>query len=468
MSIFAKLKDNKIFKAGAGYTIGNYLLKGLGFITVPLFSRIMEPSDFGIYNTFLSYEGILYLFVGLALHSSIKNALYKYGTEHIDEYTSSILIIPFINAILFFVFGNIALPAIQNVLYIDRIQLNLLILFCWGTSILYMYQSRLVLEYKARSYMGLSYFNVIASVVLTIIFVLFVYQKQKYLGRIIGTVLPMVVLGVWITIKLAKKAKPVVNKEYYKYGLKISLPIIPHGIGQVLLSSSDRIMITNMVGTTESGLYSFAHTIYSIILVTGNSISTVLEPWAYSKLAEKDGKAIQDKATDFILGLATICAGAMLVSPELVYILGSKKYADSIPLVTPVVFSGFFAMAYTMPSIIEYYKEKTTYIAYGTGIVATLNIILNFLLIPRLGYVATAYTTLVSYFVYYVFHSYIAFKLVGYNVVPIKVSIVASVSLLGVAIITLSNINQIWVRFLTAIIVVLFAVFYIYKKYIKK
>ena len=95
--------------------------KGLGFITVPLFSRIMEPSDFGIYNTFLSYEGILYLFVGLALHSSIKNALYKYGTEHIDEYTSSILIIPFINAFLFFVFGNIALPAIQNVLYIDRI-----------------------------------------------------------------------------------------------------------------------------------------------------------------------------------------------------------------------------------------------------------------------------------------------------------------------------------------------------------
>ena len=67
-----ELKKNKVLKAGIGYTIGNYFLKGLGFITVPIFSRLMAVSDYGIYNTFLSYEGMLYLFIGLALHSSIK------------------------------------------------------------------------------------------------------------------------------------------------------------------------------------------------------------------------------------------------------------------------------------------------------------------------------------------------------------------------------------------------------------
>ena len=70
--ILEKLKNNKIFKASAGYTIGNYLLRGLGFITVPIFSRLLSTADFGIYNTFMSYEGILYLCIGLALHSSIK------------------------------------------------------------------------------------------------------------------------------------------------------------------------------------------------------------------------------------------------------------------------------------------------------------------------------------------------------------------------------------------------------------
>ena len=43
-----ELKKNKVLKAGIGYTIGNYFLKGLGFITVPIFSRLMAVSDYGI------------------------------------------------------------------------------------------------------------------------------------------------------------------------------------------------------------------------------------------------------------------------------------------------------------------------------------------------------------------------------------------------------------------------------------
>lgn len=42
--ITKELKKNKVLKAGIGYTIGNYFLKGLGFITVPIFSRLMAVS----------------------------------------------------------------------------------------------------------------------------------------------------------------------------------------------------------------------------------------------------------------------------------------------------------------------------------------------------------------------------------------------------------------------------------------
>ena len=41
-------EENKVIKAGIGYTIGNYLLKGLSFLTVPLFSRLLDTSDYGI------------------------------------------------------------------------------------------------------------------------------------------------------------------------------------------------------------------------------------------------------------------------------------------------------------------------------------------------------------------------------------------------------------------------------------
>ena len=67
---------NKYLKAGFGYTIGNYLLKGLSFLTMPIFARLLTTAEYGEYGTFLSYEGMLFVVIGFAIHSSYKNAYY--------------------------------------------------------------------------------------------------------------------------------------------------------------------------------------------------------------------------------------------------------------------------------------------------------------------------------------------------------------------------------------------------------
>ncbi len=458
-------EENKVAKAGAIYTFGNYLLKGLGFITIPIFSRLLDTTDFGIYNAFLSYEGILYLFVGLALHSSIKNAKYKFGDENLDRYTSSITIIPLVSSIIFLIAGNLLLPVIHDALNVDRAQLNLLIIMSLCSSVLYIYQSRLVIDYRTKEYLKISYFNAITSILFSISLIMFVFPNRKYFGRILGTVLPMVLIAIWILYKVYKKSLPNVNWKYWKYGLKIGVPIIPHGVGQVVLTSFDRIMILNMIGASEAGLYSFAYTIYSIILVAGNSISTVLEPWAYEKLAAGDKRSLQRRSSQFILGLAVLCGGTMLIAPELVLILGSKKYLGAIPAVTPVLLGGFFAMAYTMPSIIEYYKEKTIHIAIGTGMAAIINIVLNAIFIPRYGYVAAAYTTLISYFCYYLYHSLISYRIIGFSMVPMKVNLAAVVLLLSTSLVAVKFSDSILARYSMGALILLAVGCFAWKNY---
>ena len=54
LSLVKKKLKNQTVKASIGYTIGNYLLKGIGFITVPIFARLMTQEDFGNYNTFIA------------------------------------------------------------------------------------------------------------------------------------------------------------------------------------------------------------------------------------------------------------------------------------------------------------------------------------------------------------------------------------------------------------------------------
>lgn len=56
----------KAAKAGLAYTVGNVLLKGIAFLTLPIFSRILTTEEFGFYNLYVSYETILTIFVGLS------------------------------------------------------------------------------------------------------------------------------------------------------------------------------------------------------------------------------------------------------------------------------------------------------------------------------------------------------------------------------------------------------------------
>lgn len=87
-------KSGKVIKAGLGYTIGNYLIKGLSFLTLPLFTRLMDTSSYGIYNSFSAYSSLFFVLVGFAIHSSYRNAKLKYHPlEKYYSYISSTMIL---------------------------------------------------------------------------------------------------------------------------------------------------------------------------------------------------------------------------------------------------------------------------------------------------------------------------------------------------------------------------------------
>ena len=74
-----KTGAKKIITAGAGYILGGILIKGIAFITTPLFSRLMTTEEFGQLNTYLSYESILAMLIGFQFAGCLKNAKIKYA-----------------------------------------------------------------------------------------------------------------------------------------------------------------------------------------------------------------------------------------------------------------------------------------------------------------------------------------------------------------------------------------------------
>ena len=158
----------------------------------------------------------------------------------------------------------------------------------------------------------------------------------------------MGLVGAYIIVYFFKKAGPGFNKEYWQFGLKYSIPIIPHGISQVILNQFDRIMIKNMISADAAGIYSFSYMINSLFLITSTSLDKVWRPWVYEKMDKEDYDSIKKQATKYAFGMALFAAMVMMVAPEIIKILGDRAYWDSTACVIPVILGGYFSFLSTI------------------------------------------------------------------------------------------------------------------------
>ena len=95
-----------------------------------------------------------------------------------------------------------------------------------------------------------------------------------------------------------------------------------------------------------------------------------------------------------------------MVAPELLGILAPQSYMAAVWVVPPVTVSVYFSFLYNLFATFEYYYEKTHYVTAATIVGAALNVLLNAIFIPKFGFVAAGYTTLICYILYAFAHYY--------------------------------------------------------------
>ena len=312
----------------------------------------------------------------------------------------------------------------------------LAVLSSFGSALLSYYNSHLSMEYKSREFLAISFFYSFSSIALSILLICTHRGEAGYYWRALGNTLPMLLVAAYVLFRLWRRERPRVRREYARYGLRFGLPLIPHDLSRIVLSQFDRIMIAQSVGDAQAGLFSFACNLGLPIEVLTTSIDTAWCPWLFERLREGDYARIRRRAFDIAMLMSVGASALMLISPELIRLLSAPGYWESRYVAVPIVLSMYFAFLYILPAGVEYYLKKTQYIAAGTMAVAVLNVLLNALCIPRFGYVAAAYTTVVSYALYYLFHTLLSRRLFGRWVVEsgglfALIGCVAAVSLLA-------------------------------------
>ena len=415
---------SKSVKAGFWYTFGNILLKGAIFITLPIFTRLLSTKDYGVYNTYIAYQAIISLVIGLGLHGSVKAAKYDFK-DRFNEYLSSSISIIIIMFLALLVIINVIYSHIVSSEVYSLLIVNILIIHSFSSAIIQFVSASYVIEGKYKRFMAVACVTTVANIVLSLILCTGLFNDQRYVGRIVGNAIPFIIVGLLLSIGILREGKVIFFDSFCKYGLKIGLPLIPHTLSLVLLSQSDRIMIQNMVGYSEAGIYSFAYTIMAILSIIMSSIDNAWGPWFYSNLDNKNYKYIEDKNKTYIAIFTCLTIGFMAVVPEIIKIMADSAYWESVDLVIPLIVSVFLNYMYLFPVNLEYFYKKTGYISIGTMICAGANIIMNLFFIKYFGYKAAAYTTAASNLILFIIHWNISRKIDKNKIVDLKVLLYA-------------------------------------------
>lgn len=392
----------ELLKHSKNYVSADIFAKGLVFLSIPILTRLLDVEDYGVLGVFNSISAILIIIFGLGIRGSVTRYYYE-DSKDFDSFLGS-------NVILLGIFGLVLLSSLYyfrdflaGYFEISSEVFTFAVLIALLSTMHEIYLAYLQGSKQSKEYSLLSMLKSFFILALTIGIILQL-DKNKFFGQIYAQLIVITLISGYALFRILKISKINVSKKYLSYSLLFGIPVVFHLISQSVLSSFDQIIINQLVGEKETGLYSFAYQIGFIQSIISMGVLKSWTPIFYEK--KKSGKSldIENLAKKYSIIVYILAFCLMLFSYEIIYVMSDVKFHSSQDIVPIVVLSYVFFFLYTLYVGYSFYHKKTYLIAIFSLITGLVNIYLNYLLIPVYGFKAAAYTTLISYFVLFALH----------------------------------------------------------------
>ena len=395
-------RASKTMKASLWFIVCYMIQRGMQFIGMPIFTRIMTADEYGMYAVFLSWFNLLCIFTSLNIYSGTFNkAMIKYEKER-DSYISSI---QWLTLLLGFLFSFIIIIFNESITNQTGYSIKFQILMCLHLilfpSLQYWSQKqRFLFEYKKLVFISLtnSICSLIFGVIITII------SDDKSFSLIAVTVIIESFICSFLFFCNYKKQAPIFSKNYWQWSMIMALPLIPHYVSELLLGHADRIMISYICGSAKAGIYNIVYQISMVMTIIRTGINGAFAPWLYYSLKNKDYMDIRTNSKALTIMMFMLTVFFMLIGPEILRLAAPESYYEAVVGIPAIMIGCFFIYVYVLFMYVEIYLEKTKGVAVASIIAALTNILLNYIFIPKFGYLAAAYTTLISYILLAVMH----------------------------------------------------------------
>ncbi len=247
---------SKAKRATFWITFCSFLQKGISFITLPIFTRLLSVADYGTVSIYSGWESVAtYLVTFGVTYGGFNNAMIKFRDDK-EGYTSSLLGLILVIGLIWLLVCVTFSTSVVNLVGLPVYLIAFLFIEVISRSVYDIWVSRMKFDYEYRKMVKASLLMGLLCPIAAVSLLILV--PNKVVGRIGGFILVELLYAVILGISLLKKGKVFFNKTYWKFTLIFNIPLLPHYLSQVVLSASDRMMIGQMCSAGDAGIYSIA------------------------------------------------------------------------------------------------------------------------------------------------------------------------------------------------------------------
>lgn len=415
------IKSNYLLSASIVYVLSSFLLKGINFITTPIYTRVMSVEEYGSVSTAVSVTSFIAIFICFQISGSVNTAKIEYAGDTFRTYIKNITVFSLIVALLWSIPLLLVGGQITGFMSLDSILIIPIIVSAIGTCFVNIYSMYVVAlkQPKTKAKFSIIYSLLMVGVCLPAVILA---DSHKDYARLFGIALVNFGVICFVLAEISKATKDLPNnmeslKKDIKFALGISIPLIPHLFANLINNQADRVFIVRILGKEQVGIYSASYSLGMAALAFTDAFIMAWNPWYFEKTKNGDDSVINPIAKSVLLLLAIPFSAIILLAPEVLAIIAPASYSSAKYCVIAVAYGVFFQTLYRFPLGYETCRKNTKYTAICTIITAGVNIGLNAVLIPFMGISGAAIATAISYIVLFGLHDLISRRIIkGYNI----------------------------------------------------
>ena len=385
---------------GRNYLIASLATKALGFISIPVYTRILSTTEYGIVSIFIGVVGILNSIFTLGVDRAISR--YYFDQKDSDDFKNFVGISFFLAGVIFLINSLLLIFFSEYISNITKLPKELIIFILPVTfvNIIGLTFEQIFGPMKKSSLIASSS---LVRVYLTFgisVVIILIIKNNKYFGPVIGqTIAGFLMITYWF-FRINPYIKiPEIKKEQIKYILTYSIPLIPYALSGVLIEQFAKLSIANIQNVSQAGFYTLTLSIAGLTTLFIGITDQAWTPYYFEYMNSKNYSK-HDRDVCWIFKI-TLFVAIFIASfgNEIGKILAPAKYSGLLYLI-PIFSIGyvFYQLAYVYMRNFGY-SRKTIYLTLIVLLSSIVNILLNILLIPSMGEIGAAISFSGSYII---------------------------------------------------------------------